>query len=287
MSTRKPGKKSGAKATKPPQSGVVLLTPDQAREIAERARSGGGLTDLDRLRVLNAAEDAKPVANSKNPNSYVDLLPSEGGYRRDGIWKKSIDAVIDVEQPDDQDERDIHKRPAGLSNLGNTCYANSALQLLFTNQVFRDAVYRIEDDVVRADGSGLLHELRKLFLELEFGVNSTVDPSQFANVLKLQASEQQDAQEFQKLLMQCLEERMATSQNPSVCRPSSCLSDCAETARTRHSAGRCMDRAMVFQAGNVTPLRLAGQARAVPAVLREQQLRDEMPEVQAGVDTQP
>jgi hypothetical protein len=212
-----PGQKKGRKG-KPlgarVSSGAVLLNSDQARALLQKPWEA--VSDEDRLRILNASKDAKPVASSRNPNHLADLLPSEGGYRFKGIWKKNVDAVMDVNQPEPAAQRDIYATPAGLSNLGNTCYVNSALQVLFTNKLFRNAILRLEEDVVQADEKGILKEVRKLFIDMQFGANSAANPTDFVEVLKLQASEQQDAQEFQKLLMQELEKSMSRSKDPQV-----------------------------------------------------------------------
>jgi Ubiquitin carboxyl-terminal hydrolase len=211
MKGKKSGKKEGAPRV---TAGALLLVPDQARELLHK--EWRDVTEEERLRVLNASADAKPVPSARNPNNFDDLIPSEGGYRVKGIWKKSLDAVVDADRPQPPAHRNIYNTPAGLCNLGNTCFVNSALQVLFTNTLFRNAIFRLEEEVVQQDEKGILKELRKLFIEMQFGDNSTTDPTTFLEVLKLQGSEQQDAQEFQKLLMQELERSMSRSQDAQV-----------------------------------------------------------------------
>jgi hypothetical protein len=195
-------------------SGALAISTDDARKLLHK--SWTDVSNQERLCVLNASKNAKPVTSSRNPNYFGDLIPAEGGYRVKGIWKKSVDAVVDLDRPEASAQRDVYAYPAGLSNLGNTCYVNSALQVLFTNRVFRNAVLRLEGDVVDKDETGILRELRKLFIAMQFGSNSVADPTKFVEVLKLQAGEQQDAQEFQKLLMQALEHSMGRSSDPEV-----------------------------------------------------------------------
>lgn len=211
MPNRKGAKKQGAPTV---TSGTLALSCEQARVLVDKP--WGELTDEERLRVLNCSSDAKSVSSARDPNHLDGLLPTENGFRHKGIWKRTVDAVIEPDEPEPSAQRDIYSTPAGLSNLGNTCYVNSALQVLFTNRRFRNAILRLEEGVVQADDKGILREVRKLFIDMQFGANCTADPTAFVEVLKLQASEQQDAQEFQKLLMQELEKSMAKSQDPVV-----------------------------------------------------------------------
>ena len=182
-----------------------------------------GLWGHHRLAILNADGKGKAVAKNRDPLAFDDLIPSN--YRREGIWQRSLDAFVESEPTSAQARRDVYATPAGLTNLGNTCYANSALQVLYTNKVFRAAMYDVEEEVVEGDGTGMLRELRKLFLDMQFCDNAIADPRAFANMLKLQVSKQQDAQEFQKLLMRRLEERLQRSAEPSV-RTRSLRRDC-------------------------------------------------------------
>ena len=195
-------------------AGALLVSVEDARALLRK--EWADITPEDRLLVLNANPDAKTVAVARQPNYFDDLVPSNNGYRVKGLWKRSVDAVVDSDRPEPPAQRDAYAVPAGLSNQDNTCYVNSALQVLFTNRVFRNAVLRLEDGVVEGDAKGILRELRQLFIALQFGSNSVADPTRFVEVLKLQASEQQDAQEFQKLLMQALEHSMGRSGDAEV-----------------------------------------------------------------------
>ena len=195
-------------------AGPLLISSEDARELVSRPWEQ--LEVEDRLRLLNCSHNAKPVSSSRNPDAFDNLVPSEGGYRVKGLFQRDVDQVITSSLPEAEEFRSILETPAGLKNLGNTCYVNSALQVLFTNERFRTAILSLSDEVLEADQKGILRELRKLFIDLQFSQAAGINPIGFLESLKLQDSEQQDAQEFQKLLMQELETSMARSCDPLV-----------------------------------------------------------------------
>ena len=83
------------------------------------------------------------------------MIPAPESYRRTGLWAKNADAAADLGPDPSARRREDLATPAGLRNLGNTCYVNSVLQCLFANVAFRNAVYATappvsEDPVVQA-----------------------------------------------------------------------------------------------------------------------------------------
>ena len=104
--------------------------------------------------------------------------------------------------------------PAGLKNLGNTCYVNAVLQCLFAIPTFRAAVYRLgpgdtnDGHATAIPGDATVSpvkELRRLFASLQCGGRRFADPARFADSLALETGTQQDGQEFLKLLLTYLE----------------------------------------------------------------------------------
>lgn len=224
VATKKAKGKATGKSTRTVVVGAVNVSPQNARQLLQKFEgSAEGANMHDRLLLLhalphdpNGSSSAPSVAASKDPNHLADLIPAHGSYRMTGIWKKNVEAVLDTGDDICVERRAVSATPAGLSNLGNTCYVNAALQALFTCAPFRAAICNIEASVVEADASGLLKELRQLFLNLQFGLTAAANPVRFVDCLQLQYGEQQDAQEFQKLLMQALETRMGASAKPEV-----------------------------------------------------------------------
>lgn len=106
---------------------------------------------------------------------------------------------------------------SGLKNLGNTCYANSILQALYSLSKIRRHFYHLDDD----DGGGPFHRiLSRLFAEMRKcnrnqGILSqvcsfgAVKPVEFCREFRkakpqFRRNEQQDAQEFLSLLLDLL-----------------------------------------------------------------------------------
>ncbi|GAX84137.1 hypothetical protein CEUSTIGMA_g11560.t1 [Chlamydomonas eustigma] len=172
-----------------------------------------------------------------DPYCFCGLAPAEGSYRKKGLWQKDSAFISKYGRDPAERERASVTTPAGLRNLGNTCYVNTALQCLFNIPAFRSMLLKATDpgpycvsnnnclnscvhtDVSLIGDDDLASEtqyhtwevdevavqLRDLFLELQYGPCAQADPTAFAKCLQLDHSVQQDCQEFFKLLVSKLE----------------------------------------------------------------------------------
>lgn len=161
------------------------------------------------LRLNEIACTGSCKANRKDdPRCLCTLVPAVGSHRKKGLWQKEPSELSKLGKDPSDEARESPDHPCGLNNLGNTCYVNSALQLLFALPPFRRALYRLEPALAE---HSIVRELRDLFLQLHLGPKSSADPSDFVKSLSLDHTVQQDGQEFLKLLLTMLESKFSRS----------------------------------------------------------------------------
>ncbi|KAL6523117.1 Ubiquitin carboxyl-terminal hydrolase 26 [Orobanche hederae] len=161
---------------------------------------------------------SKPVCqghrvNTKdNPNCFCGLIPPSNGSRKSGLWQKTSEIVNSLGPDPSQDLRASFDNPAGLTNLGATCYANSILQCLYMTKSFREGVFSVEPEVLAREP--VLNNLVRLFAQLHSSKKAFVDSAPFIQTLELDNGVQQDSHEFLTLLFSLLERCLSQSKVP-------------------------------------------------------------------------
>lgn len=167
--------------------------------------------------AMLAAKDARHTftaeANDWGFTSFAPLHtlldPSNGYYVDDSVIIK-VDVTVGIY--DDPFPMDSRKETGfvGLRNQGATCYMNSLLQTLYNINEFRKAVYGLPTSEDEKPSESMPLALQSVFHMLQFtdGPVSTKDLTSSFGWDSMDAFQQHDVQELNRILCDRLEEKM-------------------------------------------------------------------------------
>nr|GMD77236.1 ubiquitin carboxyl-terminal hydrolase 26 [Ipomoea batatas] len=117
--------------------------------------------------------------NSKdNPNCFLWIDSTTKWKSKSWVYgRRHLKLSIPLGLNPSDDLRASPDTPAGLTNLGATCYANSILQCLYMNRSFREGVFSVEPEVLKGDP--VLDQLARLFAKLHLSKMAFVDSAPF------------------------------------------------------------------------------------------------------------
>lgn len=139
--------------------------------------------------------------------------------RRASLQPRSVHRLRGGLRADSTEAADVH---LGLRNQGNTCYMNSLLQVLYHVPEFRRAIYSLPTSTAAEVGtsSRVVLELQRLFYRLQYAAArgacdvGTEGLTRSFGWGAREVLEQQDVQEFARMLCETLQEHMRVSGRP-------------------------------------------------------------------------
>jgi ubiquitin C-terminal hydrolase len=136
--------------------------------------------------------------NFKTATEYMDGIAE---------WHRSILFVPPTVEEGAVPEGQINVvLPPGIQNLGATCYLNTQLQCLAQNPVFLEGIFSWRAVNSSHNMNGVMTRLQNLLAKMVFGGDGTLSTLDFSNALGLEHYEQQDPNEFARLLFDRMEE---------------------------------------------------------------------------------
>ncbi|KAF9179388.1 hypothetical protein BGZ50_006967 [Haplosporangium sp. Z 11] len=139
------------------------------------------------------------AARCKDGNPHCLNYMGQDQWEKEDAFDKYFS--IHGDKPNPELNKRSENAPAGMKNLGATCYANSLLQVWFHDLAFRDSIYRCQFDEHSDKSMNALYQLQLLFAYLDRGSRNVYNPLSLVSSLKLDTTMQQDAQEFCNLFM--------------------------------------------------------------------------------------
>jgi ubiquitin carboxyl-terminal hydrolase 48 len=111
--------------------------------------------------------------------------------------------------------------PPGIKNLGATCYLNTQLQCLAQNLAFLEGIFSWRpSDNQNLQMNSVMTKLQVLLANMVHGAARTVSTTEFSDALGLEHDEQQDPNEFARLLFERMHEsfQKSSSQGNGPCK---------------------------------------------------------------------
>lgn len=181
----------------------------------------------DRQKIVCKGVSLKDDAwNVELKNNAVCLLLGT----REELQTEPVEKVKFIEDMNESELASAMELPAGLTNLGNTCYMNATVQCLRAVPELRDALKTYSDDLSLAAAQSITLALKKAFEQME--KSSTVTPilllqtlhmvfPQFAAAGENGAYRQQDANECLTEMMKMLQQKLPVAEGPNASKYSS------------------------------------------------------------------